>query len=126
MNERPTHRSTLIGACLAILALVGCGEEPAPPSVPMKVITTAGGAEMVCLPAGEFAMGSASGEPDERPMRTVSLDSFCIDKTEVTGTVRGSCGEEPIAVQERPTPRGERELARGRGLLQPAFHERRA
>ncbi|NQT88463.1 SUMF1/EgtB/PvdO family nonheme iron enzyme [bacterium] len=84
MNERPTHRSTLIGACLAILALVGCGEEPAPPSVPMKVITTAGGAEMVCLPAGEFAMGSASGEPDERPMRTVSLDSFCIDKTEVT------------------------------------------
>lgn len=41
-------------------------------------------AEMVLIPAGEFQMGSNSGDPDEKPVHTVYLDAFFIDKYEVT------------------------------------------
>ena len=39
---------------------------------------------MVYVPAGEFIMGSDEGEMDEKPQRTVWLDSYYIDKYEVT------------------------------------------
>jgi len=39
---------------------------------------------MVLVPAGEFTMGSAMGDPDERPPHQVYLDSFLIDTYEVT------------------------------------------
>ena len=41
--------------------------------------------EMVELPAGSFAMGSNSGEPDEKPLHNVTIAyPFAIGKTEVT------------------------------------------
>lgn len=40
--------------------------------------------EMVLIPAGEFIMGSDSGEPDEKPAHKVYLDAYYIDKYEVT------------------------------------------
>src|SRR5437868_5990730 len=40
--------------------------------------------EMVLIPAGEFAMGSPDGPPHEQPVHTVKINSFWIDKTEVT------------------------------------------
>ncbi|HUW10891.1 MAG TPA: protein kinase, partial [Anaerolineae bacterium] len=39
---------------------------------------------MVYVPAGEFEMGSTEGGGDERPVHTVALDAFWIDRTEVT------------------------------------------
>lgn len=39
---------------------------------------------MVVIPAGKFLMGSNSGEDDERPLREVHIDSFYLDKHEVT------------------------------------------
>ncbi|HKO29532.1 MAG TPA: formylglycine-generating enzyme family protein [Nitrospiraceae bacterium] len=39
---------------------------------------------MVLVPAGEFTMGSPTGDTDERPPHQVYLDSFLIDKHEVT------------------------------------------
>ena len=42
------------------------------------------GMEMVYVPAGEFVMGSEDGEDDEKPMHTIYLDAFWIDKFEVT------------------------------------------
>lgn len=59
--------------CLLILlgALAGCG-------APHKK------SEMVLVSAGPFLMGSYEGREDERPMREVFLDSFYIDKYEVT------------------------------------------
>jgi formylglycine-generating enzyme required for sulfatase activity len=38
---------------------------------------------MVQIPAGEFIMGSDHGDSDERPIHTVYLDAFYIDKYEV-------------------------------------------
>ena len=40
--------------------------------------------ELVRVPAGEFAMGSADGDDDEKPVYTVRLDEYLIGKYEVT------------------------------------------
>lgn len=40
--------------------------------------------ETAFIPAGEFAMGSLNGYPDERPIHPVYLEAFRIDKYEVT------------------------------------------
>ncbi len=39
---------------------------------------------MVLIPAGEFQMGSNKGDIDEKPVHTVYVDAFYIDKYEVT------------------------------------------
>ena len=39
---------------------------------------------MVLIPAGEFQMGSNSGDPDEKPIHSVYVDAFYMDKYEVT------------------------------------------
>lgn len=39
---------------------------------------------MVVIPGGSFAMGCDSGKKDERPTHMVTIDSFFIDRTEVT------------------------------------------
>ncbi len=40
--------------------------------------------EMVLVPAGEFSMGSDRGSYDEKPMHRVALQSYLMDKHEVT------------------------------------------
>lgn len=42
------------------------------------------GLEFLPLPAGEFRMGSAAGDPDARPVHLVRLKGFQLAKTEVT------------------------------------------
>ena len=42
------------------------------------------GTGMVSIPAGEFRMGSKEGGSDEKPVHTVYLDQFLIDKQETT------------------------------------------
>ncbi len=39
---------------------------------------------MVWIPPGTFAMGSEEGQTDEKPVHSVTLDGFWMDKTEVT------------------------------------------
>jgi len=54
---------------------------------------------MVLIPAGEFQMGSNSGDKNEKPVHNVYLDAFSIDKYEVTVAqykqcvVAGKCEE---------------------------------
>lgn len=45
---------------------------------------------MVLVPGGEFTMGSATSN-DEQPVRTVTLDAFWIDETEVTVAAYAEC-----------------------------------
>jgi len=56
-------------------------EEPVTVSIPITLIT-----QMVLIPAGEFSMGDHHdvGYDDEKPVHTVYLDAFYIDKYEVT------------------------------------------
>jgi formylglycine-generating enzyme required for sulfatase activity len=45
----------------------------------------------VYVPAGEFTMGNDSGASDQRPAHTVYLDSFWMDRTEVTNAMYAPC-----------------------------------
>lgn len=83
------HRGALERVCLfglVLLALVSCrrAEEPVAPAVSLPVVDTKIGAEMVLIPAGTFVMGSTNGEEDEAPPHEVRVDSFLIDRTEIT------------------------------------------
>lgn len=46
---------------------------------------------MVLVPAGEFTMGSQNGDVNERPVHQVTLDTFFIDKYEVTNALYRDC-----------------------------------
>jgi serine/threonine-protein kinase len=46
---------------------------------------------LLYVPAGEFTMGSDKGEANERPVHTVYLDAFWIDRTEVTNKQYRAC-----------------------------------
>ena len=52
-------------------------------SIP-QTFTGRDGGEMVLIPAGEFQMGSNDGADDEKPVHTVYVDAFYMDKYEVT------------------------------------------
>src|SRR5262245_10596421 len=49
-----------------------------------RVSTQSQEPSMVLVPAGEFTMGNATGDPDERPAHQVYLDAFYIDRYEVS------------------------------------------
>ena len=51
---------------------------------PPKEIIGKDGAPMVLIPAGKFQMGSNEGIDSEKPVHTVYLDAFYMDKYEVT------------------------------------------
>lgn len=48
------------------------------------MISSIDGMELVYIPAGKFDMGSESGNLNEAPVHTVSLDGYWLDRTEVT------------------------------------------
>ena len=57
------------------------------------------GIDMVLIPAGSFEMGSTTGREDEKPVHTVWIDSFLMDRTEVTQAEFEKIGQErmPLA-----------------------------
>ena len=86
---------------VALLSASGCRKEqaapPAPPAqaatgdgrsgpagVPAQQIVTPSGAEMVLIRSGSFTMGEAGGRDDAKPPHRVTVDSFYMDKLEVT------------------------------------------
>lgn len=78
MDTRPLILALLLGCDGAV------DDGPAPEPKDLKTITTTSGVEMVFIPAGEFRMGSENGKDDERPVRTVKVEAFYMDRTEVT------------------------------------------
>lgn len=64
---------------------------------------------MVLVPAGEFTMGSDKGDDDEQPIHRVFLDSFYLDKFEVTNGrfakfVQAIQLEPPWGFEDKDTP----------------------
>jgi len=85
-------------AAAATMAFSAC-ERQSPEErsgVQPQEIVTSSGVEMVCLPGGEFLMGSDHGNPDEAPPHKVSLTGFLIDKYPVT--------QEMFAKAQLPNP----------------------
>ena len=67
------------------------------------------GAPMLLVPAGEFTMGSDEGDDDEQPIHRVVLDSFYMDKFEVTNRrfakfVAAIQSEPPWGFADQETP----------------------
>ncbi|MBN1419892.1 MAG: formylglycine-generating enzyme family protein [Planctomycetes bacterium] len=79
------------GLVAAFVLLAGC-ERTAPPapapsgggSEAPREIATPAGIPMILVPAGEFTMGDAGGDDDEKPPHRVSVGAFWIDEYEVT------------------------------------------
>jgi serine/threonine-protein kinase len=63
------------------------------------------GMTLLYVPAGEFTMGSETGDGDEKPLHTVMLDAFWIDQTEVTNAMYAQCVSDRGACNE-PADKG--------------------
>lgn len=92
MNTKPGIMILLVFALSPFVSSCGLRESlgssvtETPPNVsPMDEMT------LLYVPAGEFIMGSNDGDMDEKPERTVYLDAFWIDKTEVTQSMYAKC-----------------------------------
>ena len=67
------------------------------------------GAPMVLIPAGDFTMGSDKGDDDEQPVHRVFLDSYYLDRFEVTNGrfakfVEAIHSEPPWGFADQETP----------------------
>ncbi len=81
-------------------------ETPTPTSLPEEISDidpTGNSIPMRLVPAGEFTMGSDTGPDDEKPEHEVHLDTFFIDKFEVTNAHYNICVAEKICYQPLST-----------------------
>jgi sulfatase modifying factor 1 len=75
----------LCGSILAVLWLPGCRRvEREAAHAPASAPAPSTGVEMVLIPGGWFQMGSAENLEEDEPRHKVYVDSFYIDKHEVT------------------------------------------
>jgi len=70
------------------------------PGIGSTMVSEKDGMVLVYIPAGEFPMGSDNGNSDEKPVHKVDLDSFWIDRTEVTNAMYAKC----VADKDACTP----------------------
>jgi formylglycine-generating enzyme required for sulfatase activity len=101
-----------------ILDVIRPTATPLPLPTPIQAkVRERDGQIMVVVPAGEFIMGSTETDPlaseDEKPQQLVYLDTFWIDKTEITNqqyqlcVTAGACTPahpQPTAFREDPLP----------------------
>ena len=74
-------------------------EETTP--IPETRINSRDNAEMIFIPAGNFLMGSNDGDPDEKPERSIYLDSYWIYRVEVTNALYNRCVKEGKCNQQK-------------------------
>src|SRR5439155_24892375 len=86
MAREPGSRTILACFILASLGSPGCGNSGTSPANfrMLPTTTTKSGIEMVVIPAGSFDMGNRKGREEERPPHNVRVDSFLLDKHELT------------------------------------------
>ena len=94
----PKLQRILIGLATLVLLVNGCVPVfpghfvlTPTPSLGDFSISPADGMTMIFIPKGGFPMGSETGLTDERPVHTVFLYNFWIDKTEVTNATYKMC-----------------------------------
>jgi formylglycine-generating enzyme required for sulfatase activity len=74
----------MLALAAVALAAASCKKADEAPAARPPVVKTAGGIEMVRVPAGEFVMGDDAGEDDEKPAHRVRISAFYMDTCEVT------------------------------------------
>lgn len=91
-NHNPIYSEKTFGfRCVERLQPVAQATPTLDPSAPPACIRAGqvwtspdDGSALVCVPAGEFMMGTSSGEANERPAHPIYLDAYWIDQYEVT------------------------------------------
>ncbi len=76
--------SVLMAGCRRDEALAPVDASKTPSSAAPETVTTKSGRVMVNVPPGEFTMGDAAGNDDEKPAHRVRVDGFLMDAYEVT------------------------------------------
>ena len=56
-----------------------------------SMISPKDGMKLLYVPAGSFQMGSDSGDANEKPVHTMTLDAFWVDQTDVTNAMYAKC-----------------------------------
>jgi formylglycine-generating enzyme required for sulfatase activity/tRNA A-37 threonylcarbamoyl transferase component Bud32 len=90
----PTVTTTSVPATAETAAVTWTPMATPTPKVPRAGATqtrSQDGMVMVYVPAGKFSMGSDGGDSDEKPVHTVTLDAYWIDRTEVTNAQYRKC-----------------------------------
>jgi formylglycine-generating enzyme required for sulfatase activity len=59
---------------------------------------------MILVPGGPFEMGDLEGFPDEKPLRPMTVKSFCLDATEVTVAAYAACAREGLCTPAHSRP----------------------
>jgi formylglycine-generating enzyme required for sulfatase activity len=75
---------------VAAIWIAGCASIH-PNQAFQETVTIVQDAPMVLIPAGEFSMGSASGNPDHQPLHQVHLKDYYMDTYEVTNSRYAGC-----------------------------------
>jgi formylglycine-generating enzyme required for sulfatase activity len=78
--------------------------------------------EMVVIPAGPFVRGTMSGGFDEQPQRTIYLDTFSIDRYEVTNAQYQQFISATGHRKAGPPSRYAKSIGRMRGINQPVVY----
>ena len=86
-NDRGLKRLRAASFLMSILS-IGLGacmqDTQFTPEPATEIVSEVDGATMVLIPAGTYDMGSTTGDSDEQPVHTVSIDAFYMDMYEVT------------------------------------------
>jgi len=84
---------------IAITATTVVTQTTAPTEIANEIIE--GSAQMVLIPQGDFSMGSRNGLTDEKPVNTVFLDSYYIDKYKVTNALYKLCVDSKVCASPK-------------------------
>lgn len=76
----------LIGLSVGGYLLLNSGPRPDPSPTPTPTISPGQKADLVAITGGSFLMGRKSGPPQETPSHPVDVQTFQMDRTEVTNT----------------------------------------
>ena len=93
----PTPSPTFTASPIPPTATPTCTPSPVPPTpiptlgIGSTQISRIDGMVMNYIPAGTFLMGSETGDEDEQPVHSVTLDAFWMDQTEVTVGMYWEC-----------------------------------
>jgi formylglycine-generating enzyme required for sulfatase activity len=81
---------------------------PSPTALPLEIVD-AKNVPMVLVPVGEFKMGSADGPEFDRPVNIVYLNSFYIDKYEVSNSLYQACVDVNVCTPPKQSKSATRE-----------------
>jgi formylglycine-generating enzyme required for sulfatase activity len=96
-DRRP--RPLAVAAAIALASIAA-----AAPALADDTAAPACPSGMILVPGGAFGIGDVEGFPDEKPVTTITVKSFCLDATEVTVGAYAACAREGLCTPAHARP----------------------